>query len=147
LAGEVIGINTLVVRGAGSGSTIAEGLGFANPSNTAKVIVEQIIQKGYFARPYMGVQVQAINPSIAQRYNLPVQWGAYVVRFTKNSPASNTGITVGDIIVRIGKIALDEKTQFVNALFSYQPGDTIEVEFIRGNNHMTVNMQLTELKN
>jgi serine protease Do len=147
LAGEVIGINTLVVRSAGSGSAIAEGLGFANPSNTAKVIVEQIIQKGYFARPYMGVQVQEINPSIAQRYNLPVQWGAYVVRLTKNSPASNAGITVGDIIVRIGKITLGEKTQFVNALFSYQPGDTVEVEFIRGNNRMTVNMQLTELKN
>ena len=145
LVGEVIGINALVVRGNGTGSAIAEGLGFAIPSNTARLITEQIIQKGHFARPYMGVQIQQINPSIAQRYNLPVEWGAYVVRMGTNSPASKAGITTGDIILRIGNISLDEKTQFVNALFSYQPGNLVDVEFIRGKNHITVQVRLTEL--
>ena len=144
LAGEVVGINNLVVRGDGMGSAIAEGLGFAIPSNTAKLITEQIIQKGYFARPYMGVQIQHINPSIAQRYNLSVEWGAYVVRIGNNSPASKVGITTGDIILRIGNITLDKDTQFVNALFSYQPGDVVEVEFLRGDDHVTVQVQLTE---
>ena len=146
LAGEVIGINTLVVRGDGMGSAIAEGLGFAIPSNTAKLITEQIIQKGYFARPYLGVQIQHINPSIAQRYNLPVEWGAYVVRIGSNSPASKVGITVGDIILRIGNITLDENTQFLNALFSYQPGDVVEVEILRGETDNVVQVQLTDLK-
>ena len=145
LAGEVVGINTLVVRGDGMGSAIAEGLGFAIPSNTAGLITEQIIQKGYFARPYMGVQIQHINPSIAQRYNLAVEWGAYVVRIGNNSPASKAGIISGDIILRIGNISLDEDIQFVNALFSYQPGDVVEVEFLRGGDHVTVQVQLTEL--
>ncbi|MCJ7519995.1 MAG: trypsin-like peptidase domain-containing protein [Anaerolineaceae bacterium] len=145
LTGEVVGINTLVVRGDGMGSAIAEGMGFAIPSNTARLITEQIIQKGYFARPYMGVQIQHINPSIAQRYNLSVEWGAYVVRIGNNSPASRAGITTGDIILRIGNIALDEKTQFVNALFSYKPGDMVEVEFLRGKDYITVQVRLTEL--
>ncbi|MDP2965103.1 MAG: trypsin-like peptidase domain-containing protein [Pelolinea sp.] len=145
LAGEVVGINTLVVRGDGMGSAIAEGLGFAIPSNTAGLITEQIIQKGYFARPYMGVQIQHINPSIAQRYNLAVEWGAYVVRIGNNSPASKAGIISGDIILRIGNISLDEDIQFVNALFSYQPGNVVEVEFLRGGDHVTVQVQLTEL--
>jgi serine protease Do len=145
LAGEVVGINTLVVRGDGMSSAIAEGLGFAIPSNTARLITEQIIQKGYFARPYMGVQIQHINPSVAQRYNLPVEWGAYVVRVGDNSPASKVGIVTGDIILRIGNISLDENTQFVNALFSYKPGDMVEVEFLRGQDHVTVQVQLTEL--
>lgn len=145
LAGEVIGINTLVVRGDGMGSAIAEGLGFAIPSNTARLITEQIIQKGYFARPYMGVQIQHINPSIAQRYNLPVEWGAYVVRIGNNSPASKVGISAGDIILRIGNIVLDENTQFLNALFSYQPGDIVEVEILRGDAHTIVQVQLTDL--
>lgn len=146
LAGEVIGINTLVVRGDGMGSAIAEGLGFAIPSNTAKLITEQIIQKGYFARPYLGVQIQHINPSIAQRYNLPVEWGAYVVRIGGNSPASKAGISVGDIILRIGNITLDENTQFLNALFTYQPGDVVDVEILRGETDITVQVQLTDLK-
>jgi 2-alkenal reductase len=145
LAGEVIGINTLVVRGEGMGSAIAEGLGFAIPSNTARLITEQIIQKGYFARPYMGVQIQRINPFIAQRYNLPVEWGAYVVRIGNNSPAAKVGITAGDIILRIGNIPLDENTQFLNALFSYQPGDIVDVEIFRGGTHNVVQVQLTDL--
>jgi 2-alkenal reductase len=57
LAGEVIGINTLIVRNTGSGD-VAEGLGFAIPVNTAQVVAQQIIQKGYFARPYMGISFQ-----------------------------------------------------------------------------------------
>jgi len=146
LAGEVIGINTLVVRGDGMGSAIAEGLGFAIPSNTVKLITEQIIQKGYFARPYFGVQIQQINPSIAQRYNLPVEWGAYVVRIGGNSPASKVGIAVGDIILRIGNISLDENTQFLNALFSYQPGDIVDIEILRGKTDSVVQVQLTDLK-
>src|SRR5215212_6016587 len=70
LAGEVIGINTLIVRNTGSGD-VAEGLGFAIPVNTAQAVAQQIIQKGYFARPYLGISFQPINPDIALRYNLP----------------------------------------------------------------------------
>jgi len=146
LAGEVIGINTLVVRGDGMGSAIAEGLGFAIPSNTVKLITKQIMQNGYFARPYLGVQIQQINPSIAQRYNLPVEWGAYVVSIGGDSPALKAGITAGDIILRIGNISLDENTQFLNALFSYQPGDVVDIEVLRGKTGIVFQVQLTDLK-
>src|SRR5512133_193885 len=74
LAGQVIGVNTLVVRNSGMGD-VAEGLGFAIPINTAQAVAQQIIQQGYFARPYLGISFQPINPDIALRYNLPSQWG------------------------------------------------------------------------
>ena len=90
LAGEVIGINTLIVRNTGSGD-VAEGLGFAIPVSTAQVVAQQIIQKGYFARPYMGISFQPINPDIAAQYNLPAQWGVYVTNVADNSPASEAG--------------------------------------------------------
>jgi len=64
LAGEVIGVNTLIVRNTASGD-IAEGLGFAIPGNTAQAVAQQIVQKGYFARPYLGISFQPINPEIA----------------------------------------------------------------------------------
>ena len=63
-----------------------------------------------------------------------------------NSPASKVGITVGDIILRIGDITLDENTQFLNALFTYQPGDVVEVEILRGETENIVQVQLTDLK-
>ena len=144
LAGEVVGINSAVVRGS-SNSAIAEGLGFAIPSNTAQLISQQIITKGYFARPYMGVSIQQIDPSTAARYSLPVKWGAYVTRIGSGSPADTAGIRQGDIIVRMGDQTFDEDTQFVNALFNYSPGDVVEVEIVRNNEHITLQVALTEM--
>ncbi|HEY3475211.1 MAG TPA: trypsin-like peptidase domain-containing protein, partial [Anaerolineales bacterium] len=97
LAVEVIGVNTLVVRSTGSGA-IAEGLGFAVPVNTAQAVAEQIIEKGYFARPYLGISFQPIDPAIAARYDLPAEWGVYITRVAENSPASLAGVQEGDII-------------------------------------------------
>ncbi len=144
LAGEVVGINSAVVRG-NSTSAIAEGLGFAIPSNIVELISQQIINQGYFARPYMGVSIQQINPSTAARYNLLVKWGAYVTRVGSGSPAGTAGIRQGDIIVRMGDQVFNEDTQFVNALFNYQPGDVVEVEIVRNSEHMTMQITLTEM--
>ncbi len=144
LAGEVVGINSAVVRGSGT-SAVAEGLGFSIPSNTVVLISQQIITKGYFARPYMGVSVQQINPSIARRYNLPVEWGAYINTVGKNSPAAIAGIQQSDIIIRMEDKVFDENTQFTNALFSFQPGDVVEVEVMRNSEDKVFQVTLTEM--
>ena len=143
LAGEVVGINTLVVRNTNSGD-IAEGLGFAIPVNTAQAVAQQIIQKGYFARPYMGISFQPINPDIASRYDLPAQWGVYITKVAENSPASKSGLQEGDIITKIGDISLDETNSYVNALFEFKPGDQITLDVVRGNETIQVKMTLGE---
>jgi serine protease Do len=145
LAGQVIGINTLVVRNTASGD-VAEGLGFAIPVNTAAAIAQQIIQKGYFARPYMGIRFQPINPAIAARYNLPAQWGVYVMEVVEGSPASKAGLQQGDIITRIGDVALDETHSYVNTLFTFKPGDEITLTVMRGGKEMQVKITLGEAK-
>jgi serine protease Do len=131
LAGQVIGINTMIVRNAGYGTTIAEGLGFAISSNTARVVSDQIISNGSFARPNLGINWQSINPSIAYRYDLPVEWGVYVTDVISGGPAEKYGIQKGDIIVRIGDNVIGENLAYVNALFRYQPGEEVEVEVVR----------------
>ncbi len=145
LAGEVIGINTLVVRNSQSG-TVAEGLGFAIPTNTAAVVAEQIIQKGYFSRPYLGAQWQAINPNIAARYDLPAEWGVYLTDVATGSPAAKAGLQRGDIIVKIGDTALDESTSFLNVLYAYQPGDEVPLTVMRGRSEETFTVTLGETK-
>lgn len=143
LAGEVIGINTLVLRSSGDGS-VAEGLGFALPVNTAKAVAEQIIQKGYFSRPYLGIRWQAINPYIAMRYDLPAQWGVYVTDVAANSPASQAGLQPGDIITRIGEVSIDETHSYFNALFQYQPGDMVTLRVVRNYREFEVEVRLGE---
>lgn len=146
LAGEVIGINTLIVRGSGFGSAVAEGLGFAIPANTARVVADQIIKQGYVARPYLGVRWQPITPRLAQAYQLPVEWGAYIFDITSGSPAAKADFKKGDIITQIGEVTLDENHSFTNALFTYAPGDTIQIEVIRAGQPHEVQVTLGETR-
>lgn len=144
LAGEVIGINTLIIRGSGYNSAVAEGLGFSVPSNVAAVIAGQIIEKGYFSRPYLGVNWQAISPRIASRYGLPVDYGAYVSQVQSGSPAAEGGIQEGDIITEIGGTPIDEETSYVNALFEHQPGEQVVIKVARGTKVIELTVTLGE---
>lgn len=143
LAGEVIGINTLIVRNSGSG-TVAEGLGFAIPINTAQAVAGQIMQKGYISRPYLGISFQAITPDIAAAYNLPVQWGVYITKVAVNSPASQADLQRGDILTGIGGVSLDETHSYINTLFTYKPDDQVTVEFVRNGQAHQVQVTLGE---
>ena len=145
LAGEVIGINTLVIRGSNNSSASAEALGFAIPSNTAAMIAQHIIEKGYFARPYLGTSYQNVTPRIASWYNLSVNYGAYITAIDRNSPAEFSGLRQGDIITKIGDVAIDEQHSFINALFEYEPNQQITIEFSRENQLLTVEVTLGEM--
>ncbi len=143
LAGQVIGINTLIIRNGNSGA-VAEGLGFAIPANTARAVAEQIMQKGYFSRPYMGVRVQSISPDIADAYNLPVKWGAYVTNVASSSPAGKAGLQTDDIIIQIGDIPIDETHSYINVLFQYKPGDQVNVVVLRNGKKLELQVTLGE---
>jgi 2-alkenal reductase len=144
LSGEVIGINTLIVRGSSLSSTVAEGLGFAVPANTVQAVSSQIIQKGYFSRPYLGINWQWISPNIANFYNLPVQWGVYITDVDPNSPAAQAGLQHSDIITQVGDTILDDKNPYINVLFKHAPGETVSLKVIRGRQTLEVQATLKE---
>ncbi len=142
LDGEVIGINTLIVRG--GASAVAEGLGFAIPSNRAKAIAEQIIDKGYFSRPYLGINWEWITPRIATAYNLPVEWGAFISQVAPDSPASQAGLQEEDIIVQFGERKLNENNPFINALYDHSPRDQVMLTVIRDGKTIEIEVTLAE---
>lgn len=146
LNGDVIGINSLIVRGSGLSSDVAEGLGFAIPSNTVKAVADQIIQKGYFSRPYLGVSYQWITPNIAAMYGLPVQWGAYITQLDAGSPAQKAGLQRGDIITRVGATTLDDGHPYINALYQHAPGETVNLEVARDLKTVEIQVTLGESK-
>ena len=144
LNGELVGINTLIVRGGNGATAVAEGLGFAIPSNTVRFIAERIVSQGYFARPYLGVSYQSINPAIARRYDLPAQWGAYVTDVDSRGPAAQAGLQRGDIITSIGDQSIDEGNSYINVLFEYQPGDQVTIKALRNGQEMSFDVTLGE---
>jgi len=147
LAGEVIGINTLIVRGGSYGSAVAEGLGFAIPSNRAQAVASQLIEKGYFSYPYVGIRWQWLTPQITQQYNLPVEGGVYISFVDPNGPADRAGLKEGDIISQMGDQLLDQDHPFINVLYSYSPGDTLELQIMRDSSPLTVSITFGEYPN
>lgn len=142
LAGQVIGINTLILRGGNGSQTVVEGLGFSIPSNTVQAVATKIIQGGGIARPYLGIRWQWIDPNLANMYGLAVQWGVYISQVVPGSPAEKSGLREGDIITKIGDTTLDNNHPYANALYRYSPGDTVTLTIQRGRTQRQVSVTL-----
>lgn len=142
LAGQVVGINTLVVRDTTSGDA-AQGLGFAIPSNTVSGVVNQILSQGKVEYPYIGITYGEITPASAGEFNLPAQQGAFVQQVAPNSPASSAGLRAQDVITSINNTVIDESHSLRSILFQFHPGDTVTLKVLRGNQTLTVQVKLT----
>jgi serine protease Do len=144
LAGQVVGLNTLVLRGSQYTSDQAQGLGFAVGANTVSAISQQIIATGHVSRPYLGVQWQQITPEIAQQYDLGTTAGIYVTDLSSSSPAALAGVQAGDIITTIGGTPLDESHPFINTLLQFQPGQALKLQVYRNGQTLDLDVTLGE---
>jgi 2-alkenal reductase len=140
--GQVIGINTAVVRGSGIGGDVAEGLGFAIPSNTVTKIAQELIKNGYVIQPYLGVNWQPVNPQIAAYYGLEVNSGALIAAVVPGSPASKAGLQPGDVVTAVDGTTIDEQHDFAALLLNHKIGDTVRLTVRRGHQNLTLNATL-----
>ena len=143
LAGQVVGINTAIVRGNSTSSAVAEGLGFSIPAQTVSDITSQLIAQGYVDRPYMGIRWQLITPEIARANGLPMDWGVVCASGrSQNSTAAQAGVQRGDIITKIGDEALSDESGFANLLNHHKVGENVAIEVWRDGQTLTLNAVL-----
>jgi 2-alkenal reductase len=142
LEGEIVGINTLVVRGNGNGQGVAEGLGFAIESSRARAVAESIIAKGSYPRPYLGVLWEWVTPDAAEQNGLPAAYGAYLSEVTAGSPAAAAGLRAGDLLTGIDGRAFDEDHPFLNRMLEHQPGDRVTLEALRNGSSLRIEIVL-----
>jgi serine protease Do len=149
LRGDVIGINTAVVRASGQGD-VAEGLGFAIPVNTVKTITGQLIAQGKVPRPYLGVNTRQVTPAMASYFGLRDESGALLdhgvvaVSITPGSPAETVGIRVGDVILDINGQRIDETNVLANLLTHFAVNDKVTLTVVRNSQTIKVPVTLTE---
>jgi serine protease Do len=136
--GEVIGINT--AKNAGSG---IEGLGFAIPIDTAKPIIESLIQHGYVqGRPKIGISPRDITRQMAEYYRL--HEGIYILEVERKSAADEAGLRQGDIIIAVNgqEVLTTEKLAAIKDRM--KPGDRMELTIIRDGQEKSVTLILKE---
>jgi len=147
LDGEVIGINTAIIFG-------AQNIGFALPINWAKADLEDIIKYGRIIRPFIGLRYVMLNKELKEKYSLPVDYGALVVRdhipsaeaIVANSPADKAGIKENDIVLEINGAKLTEKNDLADVIQSCRVGDEIEMTILRKDETIRVKVRLEERK-
>jgi putative serine protease PepD len=128
--GEVIGINTAILGGAG-GAAGNIGIGFAIPITNARPLADQLIDQGFVQYAQLGVQAQNIDPGVAEVYGLGVSEGALVLTVVPGSGAEAAGLERGDIITALGGEPIAGVLDLVGAIRLHEPGADVEIEFVR----------------
>ena len=146
--GEVIGINSQIATGGGQGSV---GIGFAVPIDQAKRELPKLRAGQEIKRAYLGVVMADVTDQIAKQLDLPVKEGALVQTVTNGSPADKAGLHAGsssgrgaDVIVSIDGKSVTSADDVVQAVSEKEPGDSVEIEYYRGNDKRTVTVKLGE---
>lgn len=126
-AGEIIGINSSLYSRSG-GST---GIGFAIPAETARHVLENIIQHGRVVRGWLGISIEEITPSLNQRLQLGELKGLLVTSVAENGPAGKAGIRMGDILTHIGNQLIDNGNSSMHEIAHTPPGTKIPIRLVR----------------
>jgi S1-C subfamily serine protease len=142
--GQVIGVNTQIETGGVDSGNV--GIGFSVPSNTVKDVVAQIMRTGRVDHAYLGIKGQAVNPVVADKYNLPVSKGVLVESVTSKSGAGKAGleggkmqvvvagetyVLGGDIIITFEGKQISSIEQLRDAIAGHKPGDKVSLMIYR----------------
>jgi serine protease DegQ len=128
-AGNLIGINTAIVSNSPTGGSM--GIGFAIPVSTAKMVLEQIVKSGSVTRGWIGVEAQAISPTIAESFKLGSTRGALIAGVLRGGPADKAGVKPGDVLVEVQGRPVADPAGMLNLIAALPPGQPAKLRLRR----------------
>ena len=145
ILGQVIGITSSKLIGEG-----VEGMGFSIPMETVNAIIDKLESGKEIERPYLGVQLA----DVANAYNLQyyynidiskkVKYGALLGYVENGKPASNAGLQLGDVIIEVDGVKVEDSSHFRYELYKHKVGDIIKVKYYRGDDIKETSIKLDE---
>ena len=153
--GEIIGINSAIFSPTGA----SVGIGFAIPVNTARLIIPELISRGYVAHPWLGVTIQTLIPGFARMLKLKAERGAMIIEVVRGGPAYQAGleggtrrirvgnsilVVGGDIITEVDGLEVQTTDDLMNHIKGLKPGKRIKLKVIRGSKEKRVRLTLGE---
>ena len=138
LRGELVGINTAILaRGGGN-----IGIGFAIPSNMARMVQEHLSADGEVSRGQLGIAMQDLTPELAQAFSLQVTNGAVVTRVEPGSSAERAGLKAGDVVLEIDGRPVRGGTDLRNRIGLLRAGSDVRLRILRDGREETVTARI-----
>ena len=141
MEGNVIGINTAILGRSGS-----IGIGFSIPSNSANVVIDQLIEFGETKRGWLGVRIQDVTKEIADVEDLVEARGALVASVAENSPSDKAGIKAGDIILEFNGVKINQMKELPAIVAKTKVGKKVKVKIWRNKKEILKNVILGRLE-
>jgi serine protease Do len=139
--GDVIGINTAILGRNGS-----IGIGFSIPSNSAKIVIDQLIEFGETKRGWLGVRIQDVTKEIADVEKLDQPRGALVASVAENSPSDKAGVKAGDIILEFNGEKIQEMKELPIIVARTEVGKKVKVKIWRNKKEIIKTITLGRLE-
>jgi serine protease Do len=139
LQGEVVGINTAKIT-----AVDVSGVGFAVSADTARPVIEELIEKGYVSRAYLGVSLVTVTSVIARSYDLATEEGAMVYHVVTGTPAGQAGLKANDVITYVDGEKVTTADDVILAIRAHEIGDRIQITYLRGTRETTTSVTLVE---
>ncbi|HUL35252.1 MAG TPA: trypsin-like peptidase domain-containing protein [Candidatus Eisenbacteria bacterium] len=141
--GNVVGIDTFIYTKSGGN----EGIGFAIPSGIVRYAYEQIRQYGRVRRRSIGADVQTVTSDLSQGLGLATESGVIVSDVYPGSPAEHAGLKVQDVITTLDGFPVDNVPIFTLALYLLNKSDTAQLEIMRGDKKLGLQLPIYEPHN
>ncbi len=141
LDGEVIGINSQIYTRSGG----FMGVSFAIPVDVAMEVVEQIKQKGFVSRGWLGVLIQEVNRDLAESFGLSKPHGALVAQVVPDSPAQSAGLKPGDIIVEYEGQEVSLSSDLPHLVGRTKVGTEAKMVVVRSGDRKVIKVTIGEL--
>jgi serine protease Do len=126
LAGEVIGITSAKVAQIG-----VEGMGYAISIDTAVPIIQELVNKGYVTRPWLGVGLYTVDQIAIRQLRLTIDHGVLLVQVVAGAPADQGGLKEGDVIIGIGSEEVNDVETLTRILHASKIGEPLEIKYWR----------------
>ena len=136
--GEIIGINTAIIHG-------SQGIGFAINIDDAKIVVAQLMERGYVERGFLGIAPFNMSLGLADQLGVPVTEGILLVRVVPDSGAAKAGLSEEDVIVQMGGEPIRNTGELSKFMIDNLPGETVTIVYFRGTDRKTTQATLGEL--
>lgn len=125
--GELVGINSAIASTTGSFT----GYSFAIPVNLVRKVMDDLVEFGSVQRGFIGVSIRDIDSKLIDEKGLKQTQGVYVAGLTEGGAASDAGLKEGDIIQKVGTVAVTSTPQLQEQIGRYRPGDKVAVTVLR----------------